>query len=158
MLDKVADVNVVYAVESFDQVSEDIKTLMLENWKEIGTYKDIPLDPDFEYYKKLSEFGLMFIYTVRDAGRLVGYAIFTVSPNVLYKKHKWALNGPIWIHPDHRGKGVGRSLVSFWESELKQAGADVIRITVEVVHPTMAYLLNECGYDPVEASYAKRIS
>jgi GNAT superfamily N-acetyltransferase len=159
MLDAVTETEVKYAVESYADVVEDIKAHMAENWEEIGTYKDIPLDPDFNYFEMIDKYNILVIHTARNEdGDLIGYAIFTITPNVLYKSHKWALNGPIWIHPDYRSKGVGRGFVAFWNEDLKKRGADVIRITVEVAHPTMAYLLNDCGYNPVEASYELRIS
>lgn len=154
-----------YAAEPFAGVIEEAKPLLAEHWKEIAVYKDIPLDPDYAFYAKLSEIGALVVYTVRDEapakedglGILIGYSVFVLRPHAHYRAHRWALNDLVWLHPGYRQLNVGRGLVKYWDADLKDRGVNVVHVNAKVQHPALAFLLKEEGYDVVEAGYEKRL-
>src|SRR5580704_5998646 len=83
---------VTIAEEPFDAVWPDIQDLLRQHWREISAHLDIPLEVDEANYRRMADNGFLIIVTVRmtghliaDEGRLIGYAIFVLAPNLHYK-------------------------------------------------------------------------
>ena len=70
-----------FAVESFESAAECMKPMFAAHKAELAVYDDIPLDPDFDFYKRAADAGLLTILTMRDGGDLAGYAVFIVRPH-----------------------------------------------------------------------------
>jgi GNAT superfamily N-acetyltransferase len=60
------------------------------------------------------------------------------------------------VHPDHRGLGLGRSLVLWSVDRARQLGADRIGQTVEDTRADARDLLQRCGARPVRTSWILR--
>jgi hypothetical protein len=151
--------------ERYTEVIDDIKPLLVEHWRELATYQDIRLDPEYEFYRKSDELGLLHIYTVREQylgqnhGDLIGYSIFFVRPSHHhYAGASWAMNDIVWIRSDRRQVGLGRQFVSYWDADLKKRGVDVVNVRAKVAQPALAFLLKDCGYEVIEAGYEKRLT
>jgi len=151
--------DVTFAVEHYDQLVEDLKVLLPAHWAENSVYDDIPLDPDWEIYRKLDDMGSIAAYTVRLGveKHLIGYSIFFVRKHQHYKQHSWAVNDVIWLHPAHRNMGVGRELVRIWELDLADRGIAVVHVNAKTAQPALGYLLKACGYANIEQGWSKRI-
>ena len=147
----------VFAVESYAQLVDEIKPLLPEHWAELAVHKDIPLDPDFGFYERAAATGSLIFMTVREAGALIGYAIWVVKPHPHYRKHIWALNDIVWLHPEHRGMSLGKNLVKFWETELRARNVAVIHVDTKLVAPQLLYLLQNTGYETTGVAVEKRL-
>lgn len=148
---------IAFAIETYDQIIGEIKPMLPEHWLELAVHKDIPLDPDYEFYAKASAAGLLTFMTVRKEGALIGYAIWVVKAHAHYKAHTWALNDIVWLHPDHRGMSTGRALVAFWEAEFRARGVAVIHVDTKISTPQLLYLLRSCDYDTTGMAMEKRL-
>ena len=131
--------------------------MLPEHWAELAVHKDIPLDPDYDFYERANTAGLLLIMTVRKSTNLIGYAIWVVKPHPHYKAHTWALNDIVWLHPDHRGLQIGRDFVKFWEREFNARNVAVIHVDTKTAVPQLLYLLSNCGYDQTSVGVEKRL-
>lgn len=153
------DLGFTHRRETWDEMVDDIKPLLHDHWEELALYKDdIPLDPDFEQYRAIYDAGILRPYGTRLNGKLIGYALFTVTQRHPHYKHRWAINDIIFIHPDHRNFGCGSGLFDCFEKELNSWGPVVIHITGKTDHPELAMLLTARGYGHVEFGYSKRFT
>lgn len=149
--------DIVFAVETYDQIIDEIKPILPEHWAELAVHKDIPLDPDYGFYERASMAGMLLFMTVRKAGALIGYAIWVVKAHPHYQRHTWALNDIVWLHPEHRGEKTGKALVAFWEGSLRVRGVAVVHVDTKIVAPQLLYLLKGCGYDVTGVALEKRL-
>ena len=148
---------IVFAVETYGQLVDEIKPLLPEHWAELAVHKDIPLDPDFSFYERAAAAGSLLFMTVRKAGALIGYSIWVVKAHPHYRGHIWAINDIVWLHPEHRGMRIGRAFVAFWEAELKARGVAVVHVETKSAAPQLLYLLQETEYDPTTIGVEKRL-
>lgn len=145
--------------ERYGEVIDDIKPLLAEHHRELALYQDdIPLDPDFDLYEQLDRSGVLRVYTARDNGRLIGYAIFVVRERHGHYAHRWAVNDILFIVPERRTLGVGSGLFDFFEADLREGGPVVVHIETKAEHPELAFLLQSRGYGMVGPSFGKRLA
>jgi len=146
-------------IETLADVRDECEDLIAEHWREIAVWQDIPLDPEWPMYEALEKSQRLFIYTVRtDNGKLVGYAVFLLRNHLHYKKHIWALNDIVFVHPDYRDGRIGRRLVQFWEHDLKARGVHVVHVNVKIGHPALDLVLRFEKYKTVESGLEKRLN
>ncbi len=149
--------------ETYAQVIEDIKPLLEKHWREIAVYDDIPLDPDYEFYRRAFDAGLAAIYTARLDGVLIGYAIYFIRPGKAADGHHhyvgtgWAVSDIILVVPEHRNTGVATSLFDLIEADLKARGVAVMHTTAKTAHPQLGFFLEGRGHAMVEQGYSKRL-
>lgn len=150
----------VFARETYDQVIDEIKPLLVEHWRELALYQeDVPLDPDYEIYRAMDAAGALAIYTIRHGAerRLVGYAIYFLRNHHHYRSAKWATSDIVLVSRDHRNLGAGNGLYDYVEADLHGLGADVMHTMTKVEHPELAFLLESRGHQKVEVNYSKRL-
>jgi len=150
----VADVKI--ARESFLDVIEEAKPILMEHWEELATYLDVPLEPDYAAYEAIDKQGLLAIYTVRARGELVGYSVYFVRRHLHYKITV-ATNDIIMIRKHYRNFGLGSALFSFIELDLKDRGVDVIYTSAKLSHPELSLLLELRGHKEVDRSFSLRL-
>ena len=149
-----------YAVETYDDVIDEIKPLLDLHYEEIAYWKgDIPLDPDFKVYKALSDAGVLKIYTARMGGDLIGYGIYVLrSVHPHYQTTSWLISDILFVEPRHRNWGVGSGLVGFIEQEARAIGVDVLMTGTKQGHPALGALLSAMGHEPIDLIYGKRLT
>lgn len=149
--------DVVYQIELFEDVLEELKPLLQLHWEEVALYKeDIPLDPDYDKYSELCKAGVLRIATARDDGKLVGYFISMVHAHLHYKQDIYATNDILYLDESYRGADVAIGLFSFAEEDLKALGVSVIIISMKTAKPFDA-LCEVMGHTLVERTYSKYI-
>ena len=149
----------IYTREAYEEVIDDIVTLLPEHHAELALYQDaIPLEPDLEFYRAASAANILRIYTARLGQDLIGYAIYLTRFHPHYKSHRWAVCDIVWIAPEHRNVGVGQGLYDFLERDLRKDGPVVIHTTAKAGHPELGFLLGMRGHALVEMGYSKRIA
>ncbi|MDE2096654.1 MAG: GNAT family N-acetyltransferase [Patescibacteria group bacterium] len=146
-----------FAVETYAQVIDEIGPMLPAHWAELAVHKDIPLDPDFDFYKKADEIGLLEIMTVRKDGVLIGYALWVVKRHPHYKAHSWAINDIIWLRPDHRRENIGSSFIAFWEAEFRRKNVSVVHVETKIASTALMFLLMKNGYQATSAGVEKRL-
>ena len=144
--------------ERYAEIIDDIKALLPSHWQELALYQDdVPLDPDFEMYRRVDDAGMLAIFAVRDERELVGYAIYFVKPHHHYMGHKWAVSDIYWMDPRYRRLGHGRKMFQGVEDGLRAMGVDVMHTTLKAEHPEPAFVLETLGHARIEFGYSKRL-
>lgn len=135
-------------------IYEEMRPLLQQHYDEIAHYKDIPLEPDVEGYKRIEELGNLRMFTVRDDNELIGYSIFFIKHNLHYKSSIQAIQDIVFIRKDRRGQG--REFLQWCDNELKSEGVDVVYHHVKAAH-NFGPLLVRQGYELVDYIYGKRL-
>lgn len=148
---------IVYQQEFLCTCLEEFKPMLDKHWEEIALHKDsIKLNPDYEKYQVLEDIGMLKVFTARDDGKPVGYAIFMCDSHIHYKDTLWAKMDILYILPEYRNARVGMRLIKFAESCLTEDGVDVIMLGTKT-HKSFARLLEYMGYSETETFYSKRV-
>ena len=142
--------------ENVKLVWDEIMPLLEKHWQEVAYYKDVPLDPDREFYQKADELGRARVYTVRKHGELVGYAIYFVGAEVHYRSLKQATQDLIFILKEHRGI-FGRAFIRWCDEQLKAEGVNTVLCHVKVDHD-YGVVFERLGYTFVDKIYYRRLS
>lgn len=145
----------LFDVERFADVSEEIKPLLERHYEEISLSKNFPLQPNWALYEKLDSDGKLCIVTAREEG-LAGYAIFLVVPHLHYQTMKIAQNDVVFIDQEHRKGTTGIKLIAYAEHVLEGLGVNKIFWHVKKDHDWGAILARR-GYVGEEVNWAKSI-
>lgn len=144
---------IAFARECVSDVEAEIRPLLDAHYAEIAHYQDIPLLPDWAFYRAAKT---VRVFTARDQGDLFGYAVFFVAPNRHYTSSVQALQDILFIHPDYRGALLGRRFIDWCDQQLKAEGAQVVYQHVKKAHD-FGPLLKSIGYEEVETIWARRL-
>lgn len=146
-----------FAEERFADVVGEIQPLLARHWEEIALYKDIPLLPDYQRYRRADALGVMPILTVRDGRRLVGYAIYVVDPNLHYSQTLTGVSDIFWLDPEMRKPRAAMRLFQEVESVLRSRSVDVMVTRTKIAHPAAGRILEALGHESTETTYQKRL-
>ena len=144
---------VYFQRESVEDVRHEIAPLLELHWFEIAHYSDITLDPDWTFYESSPA---VRVFTARDDGRLVGYAVFFVSTNKHYRQSLQAVQDILFLLPEYRSRTVGPRLIIYADEELQAEGVQVVYQHVKAAHD-FGPLLTRIGYERVDTIYARRL-
>lgn len=148
---------ITYQQESLVTVARDLGELARLDWEEINHDDEAyPLDPDWDLYGMLEDAGSLFIFTVRDGGRLVGYFSVVKSPNPHSKGKFIFCNDVIFLHKDYRKGFIGYKLFQFVEKCLKEDGCTNLQVVFTKQYD-ITPLLSKLNYKPIESKFEKRL-
>ncbi|TFH47153.1 MAG: GNAT family N-acetyltransferase [Lysobacterales bacterium] len=136
---------------------EEALPMFKAHYEEIAKFKDIPLDIDIDAYLRIEKIGRLRVFTVRDDGVLIGYAIFTVGPHPHYNGHIHAMQDILYLKPEYRKGRIGQRLISFSDEKLEREGVDVVFQHVKV-YADFGGLLEMLGYEKMDTIWAKRLN
>lgn len=127
----------------------------VNHFDEVGIFKDIPLDPDWELYFQAQEADKLRIYIARDeASALVGYSVYFLGTHPHHKGSKQARHDIFFIPKDRRGFGL--EFLIWCGAKLKTEG-----YVVEYMHISEKYdwssMAKRAGFEKVETIWAKRL-
>lgn len=149
---------VTFAREDLADVQGEIAPLLERHQAELASFPDILADCDWNFYEAAAKTGLLQIFTAREAGKLVGYAVFVVRKHPHYRRHTWANNDVIWVLPAHRRNGTGRAFVSHFLADFTGQGVAVIHMRTKVAHPELRHLLESLDFFADEIGMSKRLN
>lgn len=134
----------------------EVKPLLEAHWDEVAMWPDQILNPDWDLYRMVEDAGMVRAYTVRDAGVLVGYALFFVRPNIHATHVLMAVQDVLYVMPEYRGKWGARFLL--WiEAQLRQEGVGMICQGTSPRHDLGA-LFARLGYVQFSTTWAKTLA
>lgn len=106
-------------------------------------------------YVDADERGIGHIATVRDEGKLVGYAILAVMPHLHYKSAgPMAMIDVYYLKPAYRKGGTGAKMIMFAELTLKAKGVTKVYFSTKV-HLDNGKLLEALGFKFSDKVYTK---
>lgn len=150
---RVKETGLVCRRETYAQMADDIRPLLIRHWEELAAYPEIPLDPDWDFYRAAAEADLIRGYTARLDGQMIGYAIFTIVRRHPHYARSFAISDILLVLPEHRNFKVGSALFDCFEADL--AGF-VISISTKNSHPALQALCSIRGYEAISSNYSKR--
>lgn len=146
-----------FAIEAY---SEELVSEMLPLWKDHyrETHDEIygKLDPDIGMYERLWENHSLKIYTVRDeAGRLHGYQIFFVSPDLHSVGFTQAVQDILYLCPDSRHGFVGYKFMKWC---VEQLAGDVDSIHQRIpARNDFGAIFERMGFRLEDLVYSRRV-
>ena len=117
-----------FSVDRICDCLEEVKPLLKKHWEESEDL-GFPLDPDYELYLRIEREGLTRSFSVRDNGKIVGYAVFIVRHHPHYKTVLTANADVIFIEKEFRG---GKSFIEWCIDQLKVMGVKVVVYNVKI--------------------------
>lgn len=149
--------SVQFAIETIDQVLNDMTWLWDIHWQEIALDKaKVPLNPDVDTFRLLEDVGLLLIVTARDGEKMVGYHVSIVRPHLHYKHSLSAYADMYFIHPDYRQGMTGVRLFKYLEEQLREKGVERVFQSTKL-HKDVGKLFERLGYKETERLYVKWI-
>lgn len=143
--------------EKYQDVIEEMKPYLHDHYLEVAMYQDhIDLDPNYEAYEKAQDSGMLYMYTMRDEGKLVGYNVFFVQTHPHYSMNFFAMNDIVYIEPSHRHDVATLEFFQYCEEDLKKDGVHVISYHMKVMK-TFEALMELLDMDHAEHMYTKYI-
>lgn len=148
---------ITYQVEPWEAYFPECQALWLKHWLEVALDQAaIPLDPDLERYQAYADAGQLFILTMRDEGKLVGYLTAILSGHLHYKSTLMAFVDLYLVDKPYRKGLAGVRLFREAETALRALGVRRIQTATKLhAHLDVSRILARLGYTRVEATYAK---
>lgn len=133
--------------------------LLERHYKEISAFQDIALKPAFEKYLLMERAGSLRCFVTLDETdemALVGYAVFFVNHNLHYSDSLQAVQDVLYLERSERGKGAGKTFVSWCDDELRREGVQVVYHHVKTKF-NFGPMLETIGYKHIENIYGRRL-
>lgn len=157
----------IYAEEAFVDVFDEVSPLLVEHWRELAKYSDIPLKVDYPRYVEANEHGAYRVYTVRALSeentdyevarkQIVGYAGFFVNRHWHYADYVFAIQDVLYVDPNFRSNGIGEGFLVFCDNQLKNLGVHVIMHHVKEHQNILGKVLAKHEYVKVESVWSRR--
>ena len=146
-----------FKVESYQDVINDVMSLLIDNYAETGSSIDDEPRPNYEKYQALEELGLMKLFTARNSdGALLGYSVFIISDSLHYMDTKYAIQDILFLAKSAR-KGMNAvKFIKWCDNELDKFGADIIYRTTKH-YKNIGRLLERLEYNLDELVYCRRL-
>lgn len=149
--------------ERVQDVREEVMPLLLAHWEEIALNKEtVPLDIDWDAYKRIEDKGLYSATTARDNGKIIGYFAYFIVPNFHYKSLKVAEGDIFYLQQNYRNGLLGARLLAESEKNVKKLGVN--KIINKVKHHFkndnglgVGVLFERMGYKTIETIHAKMV-
>ncbi len=135
---------------------DGLAPLIVDHWREVAPYSDIPLNPDLGIYIAVDENGMLRCFTVRSPEwELIGYAIFLVIDSPQYGV-KCAKHEVLYLSPPSRFGLYGMKFIAWCDQQLREEG--VVFVT-HAVRPKNDFspVLKRLGYQHTATEYTRRL-
>jgi GNAT superfamily N-acetyltransferase len=152
---------VTYCLEPLSSARPELERLLPFHWKEIARDRDNPkfaLKPDWASYHALEAMGQFAMMVVRVDGKMVGYHIGFVRPQMHYASSLAFITDIYFVLPEHRQGRIGVQLFKETEKAMRARGVDKIYIGCKCAeHLDRTKLFERLGYSKIEYVFAKLI-
>lgn len=152
----------LFARENLSECQAEIQPVLRnEHWEEVGHYRDIPIDMNWEAYARIEKAGALRCFTVRsplneefNETHLLGYAFFIVDRHLHYKNTLVANQDILFVRKPYRG--VGRKFLKWCDLELEREGVTTVTHHIKPWFD-WSHMAEELGYEKAETIYTRRL-
>ena len=145
---------VIFALESYDSLRDEVQPLLTLHWKEVAKDQDLMrLDPNEDYYRACDKDKDMVFVTARHAGRLIGYMAWLLYNHPHYKTVKCAQGDVHFLLPEYRRGMNGYSLLKNAIRLVKQYGAQYCYIREKIGHEHPA-IMQRLGFQRLDITWS----
>jgi len=151
---------ITFHAEHINTIWDEIYPLAARHAQESRPHE--PFAPSRERYVRYADCGYYHIVTARDAGRLVGYLGFYLSPS-MHSQRLHISGDSLYLDPSVRGGRTALRLIRYVERYVMQLAAQgdewcKITLTLEpTAHQAASRLLQHLDYQPECVQYSKRL-
>lgn len=125
---------------------------MYRHAAEVGPLPFRRFKPNRKFYDGLEHAGVLDVFTMRDLGKLVGYAVFSTLPNPDYLDTWWCRESCIYVEPDYRGIPAMR-FQGFQDRALRGKYPDAEVVRFSTARKDRGAVLEGMGYRRLETAY-----
>ena len=144
-------------VEAWSDCLPELQACFPSHWEELALNKDkVPLKPRWDVYEAMEQADTLFLVTLRDEGRLVGYFIGFVALELHYETCLTLTMDIFWTHPDVRGGFAGVRLFREVERAAKERGVQRLYFGSKL-HKDSSRLFEFLKMKPIETYFSKWI-
>lgn len=135
------------------ELTAEIMPLAEAHFKEIDPFSDKPQTLQTEFYKDASPY--VRVFTARDNGTLVGYAVFILVKHPHYQDSLQAQQDLLYLDAQFRKGLIGYQFMKWCDQQLEDEGAEII-YQFSSGRRDIGPILNRLGYKPIQQLYSKR--
>lgn len=139
--------------ESVVAIEAEARGLLMAYGKEVNL--SFELKPDWNLYHTLEEAGALVVMAARNEGTLVGFAAFTMYPDINSRGEIAAHCNSLYLHPNFRKDGAGRKLIQYGDTLCRAKGVSRVMISSQTYQPIDG-LLEAMGYEKAETIFIRR--
>lgn len=149
-----------FAVEDYATVRQEAEALAVAHWQETeaamyGEQAGVPITD--AAWENMAALGLLHIVTAREAGALVGYAVFVLAENINMPGRVQASNLALYLAPTVRGDPFLAVKILRWaEGSLRGRGVASVAYISPVSRPCDA-LYRRLGAVMTETTWHKEL-
>jgi len=145
-----------FARELLSDFWDEAISLTRANNEETGAIQGAEFAPDKERYLETERLGFIVSFTLRLAGRLVGYCLMFVSNHLHYPSTVWAVQDTLFVSKSYRGLGAVK-FIKWIDSQLKGMSINVV---IRQVSSKLDYsrTLERMGYGAIETGFIRRLA
>lgn len=141
--------------EITEALLDEIIPLLVGHYAELPRFKDIKPEPDWDFYLKAGSIGVMKCFTLREEGKLIGYAVFSVSKHPHFKNSLQAVHDLLYLEPASRKGRNGIEFIKDCDEALTAMGCQVISWSSNSQHDYSA-ILERLGYQLVDLTFSRK--
>lgn len=146
-----------FAIEKLTPIWSDIMRLAGAHWHETEGYRHgQTFAPDLARYLQYEECGYYVMFTVRDAGLMVGYAGLYFVPS-MHTQELICTEDTWFLLPEYRKGRNALEFYKFLENECRRRGVVEIGVTAKLTNGA-GRILEYLGYSEVSKQYSKPIT
>ena len=154
--------SLIFNDELFGDYMLDAIPLWKEHHQEVAlsSVKDKrEFSPNIKKYFELEAANNLITFTVRDDGKLVGYAVFIINTPMHYQKTLYAVNDALYLAPSLRKGTSGIKFMKWCENELKTRSNGFIKIVQwrSKAEHNFGLILERIGYSKDDIVFTKWI-
>jgi hypothetical protein len=148
--------------EKLASIARELLPLFREHYAELEEFQDVlPMDPAWEALFEYERLGLLYIFTIRSDGLLVGYSFVFMPPSLHYASTRVAYVERFFLKPEFRHGRLGIHLFKAAEVLARDAGAAMLYVPIRLQFAkdrgTIGKILERMDYGATETVYAKRL-
>lgn len=149
---------ITYNLENItDKFIDDIMPILEVHRKELQSYDDMGLNPDWDTYIAMDKSENLVNFVARDEDdNIVGYVAYFLSYNMHYSDFLYAQQDVFYVVPDKRGSRIAVNLLKRSEKILKHRGVDTITHHAKAKN-NFSQFLQKFGFKETEIMLGKRI-
>lgn len=149
--------NITFQKEKYDQIIEEGIPLLERHRDEIAEFPEIMvLDVDHDLYRALEGKEQLFIETVRQDNKLVGYMSVFLHRHPHYKQMVHAAEDVHFVQPENRDAFTGIMLIKHAEKAMRERKAHLMTLRTKWKH-NHGRIFERLGYRPLDVVWGKQL-
>lgn len=148
--------NLEFAQEEITkELNEELTPLIESNFAETDEFPDIErVKNPLVYLNNKQAFRL---YTARDNGSPIAYAIYIVQPHPHYENSLQAQQDLIYMYPNYRKGMTGYLFLKWCDEQLKAEGVSIV-YQFTGLRRDISAVFTRLGYSKIQSMYARRLN